>query len=111
MLKINNNTDLWKMRMQIIMIDFVIEKDLELIKIRMEKLKNKFKHKKFLVVGGSGFLGSWICDVLTKLDGEKFLKVIWFGLINLNLLDLDMLYFKLKHMLMMNDFFYMQEIH
>ena len=35
-----------------------------------ERMNNSFKKKNILVTGGGGFLGSWICEVLLKLDAK-----------------------------------------
>ena len=42
--------------------DQIISEDLDAIKPRIES--DKFQGKSILVTGGSGFLGSWICDIL-----------------------------------------------
>jgi UDP-glucuronate decarboxylase len=49
------------------MIDSIIREDVEKIKSRLKK--DDFVGKHFLVSGGSGFVGSWICDVLISFDG------------------------------------------
>ena len=35
-----------------------------------ERMKNSFNGKNVLVTGGGGFLGSWICEVLLKMDAK-----------------------------------------
>jgi len=42
-------------------------KDLDDIITRLEKDGVSFKDKAFLITGGAGFLGSWVCDVLIKM--------------------------------------------
>jgi UDP-glucuronate decarboxylase len=50
------------------LIDSIISEDIERIKdnLRMER----FQGKKFLIAGGAGFIGSWLCDLLTSLNAE-----------------------------------------
>ena len=50
------------------MIDSIIFEDIEKIKGCLKK--EDFKGKHVLVTGGAGFIGSWICDVLTDLDAD-----------------------------------------
>jgi nucleoside-diphosphate-sugar epimerase len=48
----------------------VIKKGLELIKNDISDFKKDINGKRFLVTGGAGFIGSWICDVLIDFGGE-----------------------------------------
>ena len=50
------------------MIDSVIGKDIDEIIDRLRR--ESFEEKRFLVTGGAGFLGSWICDVLVGLGSS-----------------------------------------
>lgn len=52
----------------------VIEEDLEKIKQSLIGLSDKIKDKTFLITGGAGFLGSWICDSL-NVFGAKIICV------------------------------------
>lgn len=52
----------------------IIKRDLEEVKNRLIKFENKIKNKTFLVTGGSGFIGSWFCDVLDGF-GAKIICV------------------------------------
>ena len=50
------------------MIDNLILEDIARIKLGLNL--DEFAEKKFLVTGGAGFIGSWLCDVLLSLDSE-----------------------------------------
>jgi nucleoside-diphosphate-sugar epimerase len=50
------------------MIDKIILEDIETIKSEVKG--DVFRGKKVLVTGGAGFIGSWLCDVLTSLSVE-----------------------------------------
>jgi UDP-glucuronate decarboxylase len=50
------------------MIDKIIVEDIATIKKDIEK--DGLKEKCVLVTGGSGFIGSWLCDVLIRLNSE-----------------------------------------
>jgi len=48
--------------------DSIIREDIEQIKRSIDP--EAFRGKSLLVSGGSGFLGSWICDVLTQIESR-----------------------------------------
>jgi len=50
------------------MIDNIISEDIEKIKSAVKG--DVFAGTKVLVTGGAGFIGSWLCDVLTSLNAE-----------------------------------------
>lgn len=50
------------------MMDKIISEDLEKIKNTVKR--DVFAGKKVLVTGGTGFIGSWLCDVLLGFDAE-----------------------------------------
>lgn len=47
-----------------------IEHGIQQIISRISDIKYPFKDQTFLITGGAGFLGSWIADVLIKLDSR-----------------------------------------
>src|SRR5467141_3127765 len=48
--------------------DAIIQEDIEQIKISIDR--EPFREKRVLISGGSGFLGSWICDVLSEMGSK-----------------------------------------
>ncbi|MGI0022628.1 MAG: NAD-dependent epimerase/dehydratase family protein [Nitrososphaeraceae archaeon] len=52
------------------MVDEIILKDLQEIESKSHALKKHFEDKSILVTGGTGFLGSWMCDVLLMMGAE-----------------------------------------
>jgi len=48
----------------------IIEKDLETLTATLKEFESKIKGKAFLISGGSGFLGSWVCDVLNAFNAK-----------------------------------------
>lgn len=50
------------------MIDRITAEDIENLSAKLEK--NKIQGKAFLITGGAGFIGSWLCDILSKCDAE-----------------------------------------
>lgn len=48
----------------------VIDKDLEELEEELKKYGEKIRDKNFLITGGAGFIGSWLCYVLTRTDGN-----------------------------------------
>ncbi len=53
----------------------VIKKDLKSLKKKLRKFRSKITVKRFLVTGGAGFIGSWICDTLALFSPEKIVCV------------------------------------
>jgi UDP-glucuronate decarboxylase len=49
---------------------YTISEDIEEINRRLAKAKISFKNKHVLITGGSGFLGSWICEVLLSQNAK-----------------------------------------
>ncbi len=47
-----------------------IKKDLKELKERLKEFEKEIKNKRFLVTGGAGFIGSWLCDVMCEFKGE-----------------------------------------
>lgn len=52
------------------MIDEIIENGVNEIIKNTSNVKHAFNNKTILVVGGAGFLGSWLCDVFIKLNSK-----------------------------------------
>jgi UDP-glucuronate decarboxylase len=52
------------------MAKYRISEDVEEVVKEIESLKDKIEGRRFLVTGGAGFIGSWLCDVLYQLDGK-----------------------------------------
>ncbi len=52
------------------MADKIVEEDLNEIVKNLEEFRDKINGNTFLVTGGAGFIGSWICDVLNKFDAH-----------------------------------------
>lgn len=50
--------------------DELIEKDIEEIKRSLLEFEDKIKNNTFLITGGAGFLGSWLCDVVNAFGGR-----------------------------------------
>ena len=48
----------------------IIEGDIKTIVDSLKAFDKKIKGKTFLVTGGAGFLGSWVCDVLHSFDAN-----------------------------------------
>lgn len=48
----------------------IIEEDLRTLHNNLEEFRDKIEGKTFLITGGSGFLGSWFCDVVDGLGGK-----------------------------------------
>jgi len=48
----------------------MIKKELETIKRDIGDFEKEIKGKRFLVTGGAGFIGSWVCDTIIALGGE-----------------------------------------
>lgn len=48
----------------------VIEEDISNTVKELKPFEKKIKKKRFLVTGGAGFLGSWLCDVLVRMKGK-----------------------------------------
>jgi len=52
----------------------IIKDDIETIEGNVHEFRDKVSGKTFLVTGGAGFLGSWICDILDVL-GAKIIAI------------------------------------
>lgn len=50
--------------------DQIIENDIEELKKRLKKYAKQIQNKNFLVTGGAGFLGSWMCEILLEFDAN-----------------------------------------
>ncbi len=50
--------------------DKVIKKDIENIKSNISDFQSNIKGKTFLVTGGAGFIGSWICELLVDMGAK-----------------------------------------
>ena len=46
--------------------NYDINEDINIVINRLNQDKIEFKDKWILVIGGTGFLGSWVCDVLVR---------------------------------------------
>jgi len=51
---------------------YKISDDVNRIVEELEDLRNKIEGKNFLITGGAGFIGSWICDTLNQLGANIF---------------------------------------
>jgi UDP-glucuronate decarboxylase len=51
---------------------YEISEDIEKAIREIESLKNKIEGKSFLITGGAGFIGSWLCDLLHQLNAKIF---------------------------------------
>ncbi len=47
-----------------------IKRDLSELKERCKDFKEKIRGKRFLITGGAGFIGSWLCDFIHEFGGE-----------------------------------------
>ncbi|HIQ50133.1 MAG TPA: SDR family oxidoreductase [Nanoarchaeota archaeon] len=47
-----------------------VKEDLKELKERCKIFKEKIKGKRFLITGGAGFIGSWLCDILYEFGAE-----------------------------------------
>ena len=48
----------------------VINEDILRVCKTLSNFKSKIENKRFLITGGAGFLGSWICDVLNSFNAK-----------------------------------------
>lgn len=54
-------------------LDSIIQEDLARLTKELETFEDKIEGKTFLVTGGSGFLGSWFCDILNSFPDTKII--------------------------------------
>ena len=47
-----------------------VKEDLKELKERCKNFREKIDGKRFLITGGAGFIGSWLCDILHELGAE-----------------------------------------
>ena len=48
----------------------IFEDDIDEIASNLDDVRDRVTDKRVLVTGGAGFLGSWLCDVLTFLGAN-----------------------------------------
>jgi len=52
------------------MTDKIILEDMDNFIVRLKSFEQKISGKHFLITGGSGFIGSWFCDTLVRLNAN-----------------------------------------
>jgi len=52
------------------MIEGIISEDIQKVQSNVKELKEAVDGKTFLITGGAGFIGSWICDLLVGFDAN-----------------------------------------